>query len=133
MVEEKYAPPILTRLIDLVAAGYVIDTRASTTIGDAVWLDHPATRRAAQPTVLLLQDGCVVGIDGPAVSHKQLRIGPNETDAFRSFVQRVPKPTWWERNNTSVYTLGAWAVLLAIGFAIYQVLDVAWRALKGTV
>lgn len=128
MFDSENTPPTLTRLIALMSAGYKIDERSSTEVGDAIWLEHPAQRRAPEKTLLVSGDGWVFGMNPLDDSENQLRIGPDKADQFQSFLMTVPKSTWWERNSDPFYKGLAWGIIIAIWFAGYKVLDFVWNA-----
>jgi hypothetical protein len=109
--------PAIRRLNALMAAGYEIDTAASQKVVDALWLYHPATRRAKEESLILGEDGLVVGDstrDAP-----QLRLYPADTTRFADFVRTVPRPTAWERAWQTRAALFGWAWLLGFMFAVY--------------
>lgn len=132
MFDNENTPPAVKRLITLLGAGYRIDESASAAVGDTIWLEHPAGRRAAEKTLLVYGDGWVIGVDPLDDSKKQLRIGPNDMDEFSYFVKRVPKSTWWERNNGPFYMGLGWAFLLAVAFVGTKLIDFVWSLFSGT-
>lgn len=117
MFDSENTPPTLIRLIALMGAGYRIDERASSEVGDTIWLEHPAQKRAAEKTLLLSGDGWVFGMDPFDETKSQLRIGPDKSEEFSRFVAAVPKSTWWERNHAPFYMVLAWVIIAGIMLA----------------
>lgn len=114
-------PPTLARLNALLAAGYRIDHSTSQKAVDAVWLDHPAKKRAQEPTLVLYPTGLVVSDCAKNPDRKQLRFDPYEQLEFERFVKAVPTPSSWERLSdlrTNAFVL---AIFLALFAAIWAV------------
>jgi hypothetical protein len=122
-------PPTLARLNALLAAGYRIDHSTSQKVRDAVWLDHPAKKRAQEPTLILYPTGLVVSDCAKDPTRKQLRFDPNQELEFGRFVKAVPAPSLWERS----LDLRTNAIVLAIFLAIVAVVWTVISALLAMV
>lgn len=108
-------PPTLARLNALLAAGYRIDYSTSQKVRDAVWLDHPATKRAREPTLILYPTGLVVSDCAKDPTKEQLRFDPSQELEFGRFLNTVPKPSLWE-HSLGVRT-NAIVLLILLGVA----------------
>lgn len=124
MTEPTFAdhePPTLARLNALLAAGYRIDHSTSQKVRDAVWLDHPAKKRAAEPTLILYPTGLVVSDCAKDSTRKQLRFGPHQEVEFGQFVKAVPIPSFWEHTSdlrVNAMVLAFFLVIIAVIWAV---------------
>jgi hypothetical protein len=120
---ENRDPPTLARLNALLAAGYRIDHSTSQEVVDAVWLDHPAKKRAQEPTLILYPTGLVVSDCAKDPTQKQLRFDPSREFEFGRFVKAVPTPSLWERSFDLRIKAIVWAILLALSAVVWPVIS----------
>ena len=119
----------LARLVALLGAGYQIDVKSSVAVGTTVWLVHPSGwKKAKEETLLLSGDGQLVGLEGEP-PERQFRLGPDDTDRFRSFLASVPQPTWWEKNRRYFYAPVGWILFFGFAYAISRGIEWLWRSL----
>ena len=116
-------PPTLARLNALLAAGYRIDHSTSQKVVDAVWLDHPAKKRAPEPTLVLYPTGLVVSDCARDPTRKQLRFDPNQEAEFRRFVKAVPTPSLLERSFEFRTNAIVFSIFVAIIAAVWAILS----------
>jgi hypothetical protein len=105
----------------LMAAGYEIDMTTSQKVGDAIWLDHPARARAKEKTLIVYNDGLVVGDVTKETDKEELRIYPEDEKEFNQFVSSVPRPTLWEKSQKTLSNVYAWLTMLLIWIVVYLV------------
>lgn len=127
-MSKEPAAPTMARLIALLEAGYQIDYGVMQHVRDALWLRHPARKRTAQTFVMLYDNGLVVG--RAAGSDDPPRFEPDEGDAFGRYLSGIPKPTWWERNNSPFYVAGAWILIAATAWILTEVAEAIWEQLR---
>jgi hypothetical protein len=108
---------VLIRLNALMKAGYKIETVSSQEVQDAIWLKHPASTRAKEPSLILFSDGKVVAGNSSLNDKEQLYIQPDEISQFNNFVNSVPEATLWERSAEFRSSAIAWVFLGLVMYA----------------
>lgn len=124
-MDERDKGAAIERLIALLKAGYQIDQPASLELGDSLWLEHPAGRRAAYATLSLSGDGFLVSLL-PVGDRTQLRIAPEKAADFWRFISSVPQPTWWERHRRGFYEVAgklAFYVFVLVLYLIFKAIS----------
>jgi len=129
--DEELEPPTIYRLNALMAVGYEIDTTTSQKVSDAIWLDHPAKKRAKEPTLIVYNDGLVVGDSAKDPNRKQLRLNPEHIEEFNQFVRTVPQPNAWERSQKTLVNIFAWGVMLMLWTIAYLAISLVINMFRG--
>ena len=113
---------IINRLNALMKAGYKIDEKPSQA-SEALWLVHPATKRAKEPVLILYSDGLLVsGCIGN--EEKQLRLVDTDTNGFNEFIYSVPVPNIFEKSSPYIINILVWSVFLIIFIGILFITNI---------
>lgn len=131
MRQDAPPSPVMKRLMALIHAGYRIQEQD---FGDAdnnhICLQHPAHwQKVKEKSLYLYDEGSVMG--GTRLDNTCLLIEPDKTTEFERLIAATPKPTWWERNSESFYTIGALMVIGAIMLAGASLTTFVWDAFFG--
>ena len=116
-------PPTIYRLNALMAVGYEIDNMASQKVGDAIWLDHPAGLRAKEKTLIIYNDGLVVGDSTKGTDMEQLRIYPEDEKQFKQFISNVPLPNLLEKSHKTLSNVYAWLFMILVWTVMYLIIS----------
>jgi hypothetical protein len=111
------------RLEALRAAGYAVQRR-HTKVATAISLHHPARRRrrGAPPSLLLYEDGLVATYPQPNQGRRRFA-ADNATD-FRTFLDRVPLPTTWEKIAPTVSKIAVFGTIASVaGVTLWAVFN----------
>jgi len=130
MFNDESEPPTLNRLNALMAAGYRIEESTSQEVCNAIWLDHPAKNRVSEKTLIIYNDGLVVGECWTNPEKKQLRIHANQEDEFYKFVRAVPKPNIWEKTANIRYGILGSLIMIVIYILTCGLLEVVFKFFK---
>ncbi len=122
-VQDEVSEIAWRRLEELQAVGYAVQRR-HTKVATALSLHHPSRRRrrGAPPSLLLYEDGLVATYPQPNQGRR--RFASDNAADFRTFLERVPLPSTWEKIAPTVSKTAVFGTIASVaGVTLWAVLN----------